>query len=162
MARNSTAPRESRPRSLSLLSVVTSKIPDGHTRHPQNRPFFHLRCSGSTQEDFRLPIAHISPDFFRQRRKSNPAPILPIKSPYCTVFSEFPGFSGRRNIPVFRNRAEWAPFGKKRPFWKWGEHGREVLPQHYFSDVRFDGGWEKGGQGSLTFPVRILVHRSLL
>ena len=36
----------------------------------QNRPSFHFRCHSTTQEDFRLPIACISPDFFLRREKN--------------------------------------------------------------------------------------------
>jgi hypothetical protein len=64
----------------------------GFHRDPQNSPSFQYPCSCRTQEDFRLPIACISPDFVQRRRKSHPGPILPIKSPHCTLFSQFHGF----------------------------------------------------------------------
>jgi len=85
---------------------------------PQNRPFSRSVCSSSTQEDFRCPIACISPDFVPRRRNFNPGHIRARKKRYCTVFSEFPGFWVHRNFQPFSNRPLKAPIGKRSPFYK--------------------------------------------
>jgi len=53
---------------------------------PKTALLFTILCCSTTQEDFRLPIACISPDFLQRPEKSNRSPILPIKSRYCTFF----------------------------------------------------------------------------
>jgi hypothetical protein len=70
------------------------------------------------QEDFRCPIACISPDFVTRRRKSHPGPIRALKKRYCTVFSEFPGFWVHRKFRPFSNRPITALFGKRRPVYR--------------------------------------------
>jgi len=81
----------------------------------RNRPFFHFLCSRSTQEDFRHPIACISPDFVSRRRNLNPGPIRAEKSLHCTFFSEFPGFRVHRWWCVFFKSPYNCPFCQKEP-----------------------------------------------
>jgi hypothetical protein len=98
----------------------------------QNRPSFPILCSSRTQEDFRLPIACISPDFISRRRNLNPGPIRREKSPHCTVFSEFPGFQVHQNFCSFSNRHIMAPFGKKSPFYRITPFPNLYSPGGYF------------------------------
>jgi hypothetical protein len=54
-------------------------------------------------------------------------------------------------VPVFKIVQNELLLTKRGHFRRWRRHGREVLPQHNFSDVRSDRGCgRRGGQGSFT------------
>jgi hypothetical protein len=63
------------------------------TRSPK-QPFFSIRPTTAHLKTDRRPIASISPDFDHRREKTRRSPYRALKSPYCTVFPEFPGFGG--------------------------------------------------------------------
>jgi len=115
-----------------------------------------ILCFSSTQKDVRLPIASISPDFVSRRRNFNPGLIRREKSPYCTVFPQFPGFHVHRNCLVFYKSPKMNSFNKKARFAMLGVSCREVLPKVFSSD----GGWYRAVSREQVVPHGSGIWRS--
>jgi len=149
-------------RSSSLHNSLSQNTPD--IADPQNRPSFQILWTGTLQKDFHRPIAYISPDFVSRRRKPNPGPIRREKSPYCTVFSEFPGFWVIRNFRLLSNRPIIAPFGKRSPDYRTPPFPRLYSPE---GDIlrqvpSVDRQIRIGFPGGFRIAVFILKPRSVL
>ena len=94
---------------------------------------------------------------------------IPIRAQSCpgnlfiVPFSPIPRIFGFTDTVLFFEIARIILLLTKRGhFRRERGHGREVLPQYDFSDVRSDRGAGEGSQGSLTTPPGILAHRCQL
>ena len=117
-------------------------------------PFDYL-CGNTTHADFRGPIACISPDFYPRQRDFNPGTKNRVKSPCCTVFSEFTKFSVVRIYCVWFKSPEMATFGKTIPFYNDGNVWQDGTPRSIFFLCEVPS--ESGRRTSPRAPQRIRI-----